>query len=626
MNKYLSIIIPCYNSEPYIGDLLDAFNLQITPEVECIVIDDGSDEPFKTNYEWCRVIRKENGGCASARNLGIETATGQYLAFVDSDDMVSGDYVNKILEKIKAGNRDVIEISWKSLKSGKFDYKLNSEKDRLDNNSMWCRIVKRNFIKDQRYNEEKDSTEDEDFSRHLGLRDKHPTFSRAVIGDYLYFYRDDLEDSKIKRFKQGLMKTKRVAYYYKHVTSDRKDILEEIINEDKKNEVLLITEQCDIPELSRYCQIFKPIHTWTHYLKGEPYSNIEIITPPVKTDIVIYRKGMYIIGGLMTFTMNFVDFMSDKYDITIVCDRMHEYRLNYLNKKVRVLVNQPQTKVYCDTLIVLSILDELPNNVIAKKILRMCHTCKTNPKWEIPLDYDQLAFVSETSKKSFGFKEGEILHNLAKDRAREMLILVSATRFPAMDKGDLEPRMRKLANMLNEADIPFVWLNFADGKLNNPPKNFINMGMTMDIQSYINKCTYVVQLSDSEAWSYTVLESLTHNKPLICTGFPSAFEMGVKDGVNAHVVPFDMNFDVHKLLDVPVFNYGYENDKIIDQWERLLHEKPKEKPKTVMVRVIVDKYFDMKLNRNVFRGEQWYTSYDRAAFLKDKMKLVEIVS
>lgn len=72
-SKYkLSIIISYYNLKPYTDELLDVLAPQITPEVDVIVVDDGSKEPYKTDYKWCRVERKENGGCASARNRGIE--------------------------------------------------------------------------------------------------------------------------------------------------------------------------------------------------------------------------------------------------------------------------------------------------------------------------------------------------------------------------------------------------------------------------------------------------------------------------------------------------------------------------------------------------------------------------
>jgi len=58
----LSIIIPFYNAEPYIRELLDRLNPQITDEVEVLLIDNGNDKLFKTDYKWCKVIRlKEKG-------------------------------------------------------------------------------------------------------------------------------------------------------------------------------------------------------------------------------------------------------------------------------------------------------------------------------------------------------------------------------------------------------------------------------------------------------------------------------------------------------------------------------------------------------------------------------------
>lgn len=611
----LSIVIPAYNAEPFINVLLDALDPQMTKDVEVLVIDDGSSEPFKTNYKWCKVIHKKNGGCASARNVGIERSKGDYIAFVDSDDLVAKDYVAQIIKKTEE-DPDVIEMSWRSLNSGKFNYQLKGPQDRLTNNSVWCRVFKRSFIGDTRFNELKDSTEDEDFSRHIGCRDEQIWFKRAVICDYMYLYRDDLENSKIKRFKRGIMNTKRVTYYYSFVKSDMTDLLEEIKEEDKKNEVILMTEQCNIPELSRYCQIIKPQRIWTHYLRGETYNNIEIIKPPLRTQIVIYRRYCHVIGGLMTFINNFAAYFSDEYDITLVTERLNPDRMAALLPKIKVLLN-PKQEIACDTLIMLSILDALPENVLPKKIVRMCHTCRTNPEWNIPDDYDELAFVSETSRKSFSTDKGEIIHNLITTNPRRPLLLVSATRLPAKDKGDLETRFYKLVDMLNEADIPFIWLNFADGQLKNPPKNFYNMGITLDIQNYIKMADYVVTLSDSEAWSYTVLESLTLGTPLICTPFPSAFEMGVEDKVNAHVVPFDMDFDVNILLDIPEFSYDYDNEAIMEQWRKLLgRPKPFEKPDLVLVEANIP-YYDIELGMKIPQGTQLAMTRKRAQELVD---------
>ena len=116
MKKSLSIIIPYYNAMPYTKELLDVLSPQITDEIEVIVVDDGSRELFETDYPWVKVIHKSNGGCASARNVGLDHAHGEYISFIDADDMVSRDFIQKVLEKTKQSPQpDVIDLSWKSL-------------------------------------------------------------------------------------------------------------------------------------------------------------------------------------------------------------------------------------------------------------------------------------------------------------------------------------------------------------------------------------------------------------------------------------------------------------------------------------------------------------------------------
>ena len=632
----LSIIIPFYNAEPYTSQLLDVLAPQMRDDVEVIVVDDGSKEPFKTDYKFAKVIHKENGGCATARNVGIDKAEGDYISFIDADDLVARNFIEKVLEKTK-DEPDVIDLSWKSLdgQGTQHDHKLLRDDDWLTNPSVCTRVFKRSFIGDIRFNEQKDSTEDEDFSRKLGykcpLGDYKPlrAHKAAVITDFVYFYRDDVTMSKNKRFAAGLMNTKRVIFYYDHVTADMTDVLEEIKKEDEVNEVFLQTNQCDIPELKRYCQISKPFATWGHIIKGEPCGHLTKKAIPTKTQVVIYRRNLSSIGGLMTFIMNFVDEMAENYDLTVLCDNFNgQERLMQLMPKVRVLVGASNI-VACDTLIVLSFLDQIPQNVMYKKIVRMCHACRTDKSWHIPEDYDELVYVSRTAMESFGVTDGKVIHNMISDKNNDLLLLVSATRLPADDKGDIENRMRKLCDMLNKADIHFMWLNFSDGQLKNPPKNFYNMGISHDMERIIQKADYIVTLSDSECWSYTVLEALTNGTPLICTPFPSAFEMGVEDGVNAHVIPFDMDFNVNCLRAVPIFTYSYNNRAIKEQWEQILGEprpfKRYEPEKSVLVRVLVG-YDDVVLHRHLEKGSEHIMTEQRAMqIINTKQNLIEVI-
>lgn len=567
-NIKVSIVIPYFELKEYTEELLMMLAPQISQSVEVLLIDDGSRIPFVTHHKWCKVIRKENGGAGSARNLGIDKAKGEYITFIDADDLVPEYYVREIIKCIDDKAPEVIDLSMRSMDGKHFNHLLKSDFDFLPFPSPSLRVFKMSYIGDTRFSELKDAAEDEDFCRRMGyLRNRD--YIHASICKYMYFYRTEVPMSSVKRYKKGLTRTKRVVYFFNHVTREMDYLLEEFKNEDILNEVVLMTKKCDIPELSRYAQIVQPHATWAHEIRGERCPYLSKVNAPLKTQVVLYRSNLYKIGGFMTFLQNFCAALKDDYDITVVGKKCDPMRLNQLSRMVRVDLSGQE--IYCDTLLQLSIMDELPKNIHAKRVVRMVHTCKTSNEWTIPNDYDDLIFVSETSKRSFAdTSEAAVIHNMITVEHKKHLLLLSATRFPAPDKGIIEDRMRILCKMLNDKGISFTWLNFADGQMKDPPANFYNVGVSYNMQGMIKKADYLVQLSDSECWSYSCLEALMQGTPIICTPFPSAFEMGIIDGVNAHVIPFDMDFDVNKFLIIPRFKFNYDNEFIRQQWIKLL--------------------------------------------------------
>lgn len=103
----ISVIIPVYNVQDYLKVCLDSVCGQTYKNIEIIVVDDGStDESNKIcrTYQGkdnrIRLIEKENGGLVSARKAGIREAKGRYIAFVDADDWIDADFVEKIVPYI----------------------------------------------------------------------------------------------------------------------------------------------------------------------------------------------------------------------------------------------------------------------------------------------------------------------------------------------------------------------------------------------------------------------------------------------------------------------------------------------------------------------------------------------
>ena len=93
MNSLISVIVPVYKVEAYLDACVQSILDQSYPDLEIILVDDGSPDHCPQMCEaWAaqdariRVIHKTNGGLSSARNAGLELCTGEYIAFVDSDD------------------------------------------------------------------------------------------------------------------------------------------------------------------------------------------------------------------------------------------------------------------------------------------------------------------------------------------------------------------------------------------------------------------------------------------------------------------------------------------------------------------------------------------------------------
>ena len=595
----LSIIIPFYNTQEYTNELLKILESQIKRSVEVIVVDDGSEKPFESDYEWVNVIRTKRTNPATARNEGLKHAKGEYIQFIDSDDLVSDDFIKNILEAIKSGT-DLIEYSWRSLNSGRFNVRL-SQGERCRMPGVVLRTFKRSYIGDTRFNEKKDATEDEDFSRRLGYLTEPVTVT--TIPQYLYFYRDEVSGSNVKSYRAGYKDTKRIVYYFPRLDRDEA-LLEEIKKEDETNEVIILTDENNFPELKRYCQIYRPCRMWAHYQRGYSYP-VEIIPLPIRSQVIMYINQLHIIGGIESFIYHFARLMCKKYEITLVCGNIPEAQKARYEKYIKVIQYSIKDRYICDTLVLLRILDRTPQNIDYTQSVQMVHACRTTPLWHIRQTSDFIVNVSQAGKDSFGdeAKDGIVIHNPILCDNPKALLLVSATRIPAPDKGKNEVRMRRLAEMLNEAEIPFIWFNFSEGHIPNPPRGMFNMGLDMDIRPYIASATYLVQLSDSECWSYSILEALTQNVPVVVTDFPSAKEMGVKDGENGYILPFSMDFDVKRLLKVPKFTYLYDNEPIKCQWSKIFDHKQKIKKKTMWDVQILQQYNDMALGRICNPGE-----------------------
>ncbi|MBQ2900586.1 MAG: glycosyltransferase family 2 protein [Agathobacter sp.] len=114
MGDLISIIVPIYKVEAYLERCVNSLLSQSYKNIEIILVDDGSPDncpllcdELKQKDSRIRVLHKENGGLSSARNAGLRIANGEYIAFVDSDDYIAVDMLEKMHEAIVKDGTDL---------------------------------------------------------------------------------------------------------------------------------------------------------------------------------------------------------------------------------------------------------------------------------------------------------------------------------------------------------------------------------------------------------------------------------------------------------------------------------------------------------------------------------------
>lgn len=114
----ISIIVPIYKVEEYLHRCVDSLLGQTYGDFELILVDDGSPDgcgsicdAYAAADSRVRVIHKPNGGLSDARNAGMDIAAGEYIAFVDSDDWVAPEYLERLLEGLTGSGADICDCS-----------------------------------------------------------------------------------------------------------------------------------------------------------------------------------------------------------------------------------------------------------------------------------------------------------------------------------------------------------------------------------------------------------------------------------------------------------------------------------------------------------------------------------
>lgn len=241
----VSIIVPVYNTEKYLKDCLESLVKQTYDKIEIILVDDGStDSSGKICDKWAKiddrihVYHKKNEGVSRARNYGIQRAKGEKLVFIDSDDMLTLNAIECMVEVLLKQNVELVACQYQSdkynkkveketLKIEKVSRQSYLEELMIPNKNIAAFVYNRLYLKriilenDIRFNENVKVCEDTLFNYEYA----NAINSIAFINNPLYYYRINSDSTM---FQKKMNPGKLTA----NIVFDK--ILKETVNDDEK--------------------------------------------------------------------------------------------------------------------------------------------------------------------------------------------------------------------------------------------------------------------------------------------------------------------------------------------------------------------------------------------------------
>lgn len=298
--------------------------------------------------------------------------------------------------------------------------------------------------------------------------------------------------------------------------------------------------------------------------------------------VIIYISNWNLIGGVEVFTKNFCKRMSKHHEITLLYHNCSsEEQVKEMQQYCEVIKLDKKQRYSCGIFISSSAWGQEGFSFVDAKInIQMVHADYRHVIQGWAFNYKKHpntthhVCVGELVKESFEiattYKSDAVIHNLLdnnfklnKKPKNKKLTLITCSRISG-EKGF--GRMLKMAQQLDNLGIDYVWNIYGDDssayakqtlKTFSQCKNVFFKGITTEAFKEINKADYLVQLSDTEGFAYSVYEAMQVKTPCIITPFASGNEQ-IKDGVNGFIVPFEMediNYEkiLKRNLKVPEF-------------------------------------------------------------------------
>lgn len=280
--------------------------------------------------------------------------------------------------------------------------------------------------------------------------------------------------------------------------------------------------------------------------------------------VAVYISGLNKIGGVDTFAIN----LCNRAGFDLIFDTAEISALKKLKYKAYHLDHSPNDY---DVLIIATAWGRMPNNIKAKKYIQMVHAMYEAYIEGWNWSYSKLPYtthhvcvgkeVSKSFERATGLKHDKVIYNILKQRPIPKKTKTEKLSFITLSRISREKGFERMLIMAEKMkDFDYVWNIFGDSsnvysKAIMPKfqkyKQIKFCGITSKPLDEIVNHDYLVQLSDTEGFPYSVYESLQCLTPVISTDYPSVHEL-IKHGENGYILDMELsNFDIDMIKNVP---------------------------------------------------------------------------
>lgn len=257
----ISIIVPCFNQSDYLEDCLSSIINQTYENWECMIVNDGStDNTYNIINKWTKKdnrfigLNQDNGGLSSARNSGLLKATGEWIQFLDSDDILPKDRFSYLIDKLNLKNTDVVISNFNHLNEGilqepycildplKFNLKdIVMKWDEDFTIPIHSGLFKRNLFDFFAFNTNLRAKEDWLMWTQIFLKNPVIVYESRMLATYRIHKDSMTRNNDINIFENNL----RVTFYLRELLKDHKDLADDFLEQRIKkfsNQIIKLKE------------------------------------------------------------------------------------------------------------------------------------------------------------------------------------------------------------------------------------------------------------------------------------------------------------------------------------------------------------------------------------------------